>query len=637
VREESFEAFNGAHEDGSTRNRDKDGVVTREGAQNTGETLAVDFCRNGRGKTRFALKHNQGVPGASDAQHSKNGSLPQGHRQCIETVGLDHAEFFQVPRHAGLGHLMTLLLEELGELALSPDLLGTNERPEQLMALFFGILGKSLGQCFTHKISSSCIKQPNKIVKTHMSQGPKTPAAGSTQLWGGRFEKGPAREFYEFNRSFGFDRRLLHFDIEGSLAHAKVLVDAGILSSEELSKVDAALKRLLAETSAQPSLLDNTEIEDVHSFIEGYLTRELGDLGKKIHSGRSRNDQVATALRLWLVHESQLARADLNILLSALLKLAEDHPDTIIPGYTHLQRAQPILWSHWCLAYAEMILRDRERLDEIQKRIKILPLGSGALAGSSLALNREVARSELGFLSVSANSLDGVSDRDFVLEWQSFASIFMVHLSRLAEDLIIYASAEFGLVELGDEVSSGSSLMPQKKNPDALELIRGKTGRVIGSFMGFLTTVKGLPLAYNKDLQEDKEALFNTADTLRACARNAALVLTHTRPRPAPSLPLSKGFMNATDLADLCVLKGIPFREAHEKVGHLVRLALSRGLELSDLDPATLRETFPTLGESALSEITLGRCLERKSGPGGTAPARVKEALLSLRRKIELT
>ncbi|MEO5666878.1 MAG: argininosuccinate lyase [Bdellovibrionota bacterium] len=470
-----------------------------------------------------------------------------------------------------------------------------------------------------------------------MSQEEKPASASAeTQLWGGRFEKGPAKEFYVFNRSFGFDYRLLRHDIVGSLAHATVLVKAGILSAAEFVSIEKTFEKLVQDVEKDPSLLRNPEVEDVHSFIEGYLTKALGDLGKKIHSGRSRNDQVSTALRLWLVEESQVTRADLNLLLGTLADLAEEFSDIIIPGYTHLQRAQPVLWSHWCLAYVEMILRDRQRLDEIQKRIKVLPLGSGALAGSSLALDRKSALGFVGFEALSANSLDGVSDRDFVLEWQSFASLFMIHLSRLAEDLILYSSAEFGLVELGDEVSSGSSLMPQKKNPDALELIRGKTGRVIGSFVGFLTTMKGLPLAYNKDLQEDKEALFNTVDTLRACARNAALVLKHTRPRASETLPLplSKGFMNATDLADLCVLRGIPFREAHEKVGQLVRLALSRGIELSEVPAADLAEAFPTLGSDALEEITLEKCLERKSGIGGTSRLRVSEALKVARKNI---
>jgi len=468
-----------------------------------------------------------------------------------------------------------------------------------------------------------------------MSQKKNTASpSGETQLWGGRFEKGPAKEFFEFNRSFGFDCRLLNADIQGSLAHARVLLSAEILTKQEMAALEEAFTELALEVERNPSPLNNPAIEDVHSFIEGWLTRRLGDLGKKIHSGRSRNDQVATALRIWLAQESVAARSDLDALLESLLDLAETHSTVVIPGYTHLQRAQPILWSHWCLAYVEMILRDRERLEEIQKRIKILPLGSGALAGSSLALEREEALRALEFVSLSSNSLDGVSDRDFVLEWQSFASIFMIHLSRMAEDLILYASAEFGLVELGDEVSSGSSLMPQKKNPDALELIRGKTGRVVGSLMGMLMTVKGLPLAYNKDLQEDKESLFDAVDTLRACARNAALVLRHTRPRPNPTLSLSKGFMNATDLADLCVLNGIPFREAHEKVGQLVRLALAQGIELSELSPEALETALPGLGKSALQEIGLERCLERKSGVGGTSPVRVKAAIAAARQKI---
>jgi argininosuccinate lyase len=457
-----------------------------------------------------------------------------------------------------------------------------------------------------------------------------------TKLWGARFEKGPAKEFFEFNRSFGFDYRLLEADIKGTLAHAHVLLSEGILNQTEVSRIRECLVSLQNNVVSEARLLNDPNVEDVHAFIEAHLTLKLGELGKKIHAGRSRNDQVATALRIWLIDESTETLQDLNTLLVSIANLAEDHKNVVIPGYTHLQRAQPVLWAHWCLAYAEMLLRDRSRLKDLEPRLKVLPLGSGALSGSSLARHRDEALKKLDFVELSSNSLDGVSDRDFVFDWQSFASILMIHLSRLAEDLILYASSEFGIIELGDEVSSGSSLMPQKKNPDALELIRGKSGRVIGRFMGFLTTVKGLPLAYNKDLQEDKEALFDTVDTLRGCLRNMTLVLRHTRPKDPSTLPLSldEGYMNATDLADLCVRQGMPFREAHEKVGLLVRSALDAKLPLEKLPESTLEALLPGIGAKLRPELSLYRCLERKNGLGGTSPARVHTAIRALRQKI---
>lgn len=454
------------------------------------------------------------------------------------------------------------------------------------------------------------------------------------KLWGGRFEKPPHEEFFTFNRSLSFDYRLLESDVKGSKAHLQVLLSANVIKATELSQVSKALDELLNDVKLNPEKLQNPQIEDIHSLIESYLVQKLGDLGKRVHTGRSRNDQVATALRIWLVEESVQTRIEINSFLESLLNLAERYQNKMIPGYTHLQRAQPILWPHWCLAYVEMLFRDRERLDEIQKRLKVLPLGSGALAGSGVALDREKALEALNFSKLSANSLDGVSDRDFVLEWQSFASLLMVHLSRLSEDLIIYASSEFAFVSLGDEVSSGSSLMPQKKNPDALELIRGKTGRVVGAFMGMLTTVKGLPMAYNKDLQEDKESLFNVVDTLRSCLRNMKLVLNHVTLRDSFPLGMEVGYMEATDLADICVLRGMPFREAHEKVGQLVKEALSLKLPLGELPKSVVQNILGYSDLDLVHELNPQNCLERKSAFGGTSPQRVMQALQNARLKL---
>jgi argininosuccinate lyase len=456
----------------------------------------------------------------------------------------------------------------------------------------------------------------------------------SDKLWGGRFEAAPDQDFFQFNRSFDFDRRLLKSDLEASAAHAAVLKEAGILTADEEKKLRASLEKILLRVAEKPELLADPKIEDVHSFIETQLIAELGPLGKKIHTGRSRNDQVATALRVWLRDQSRACRRDLKGTLDALLTIAEKNQDLVMPAYTHLQRAQMVLWPHWVLAYAEMLFRDQERLQDLEKRLNVLPLGSGALAGSGYPLKREIAAKELGFDSVSANSLDAVSDRDFVIEWMSFASLLMIHLSRLSEDLILYASQEFAFVELGDEVSSGSSLMPHKKNPDALELIRGKAGRVIGLTTGLMTTMKGLPTAYNKDLQEDKEALFNAVDTTRACLRNMSLVLKHTRPsRERLSSTLSMGFMNATELADLCVEAGLPFREAHERVGQLVRKAAVMGLALEKLPSAEV-EKILQLKLDLTSSLSPEACLSRKNLVGGTAPAQVAAALIQARKKL---
>ena len=333
-----------------------------------------------------------------------------------------------------------------------------------------------------------------------------------------------------------------------------------ILTPDESQTITAALTKMLDEAT-ESTYFEGSDAEDVHSFIEGKLIALTGDVGRKLHTGRSRNDQVATALRLWLREEIDGIDGLVRDLQSALVDLAAKYQTAVLPGYTHLQRAQPVLWAHWCLAYFEMLRRDRDRLGDARKRVNILPLGSAALAGTSFSIDRNTVAEELGFDGVSANSIDAVSDRDFAVEFAAACSLIMVHLSRLAEDLILYCSTEFGFVELSDAVSSGSSLMPQKKNPDALELIRGKAGRVFGHQMALLTTLKGLPLAYNKDMQEDKEAVFDTADTVSMSLRAASMVLSNvsvneSRMREAAM----NGFLNATELADYLVKKGVPFR-----------------------------------------------------------------------------
>src|SRR2546426_9043873 len=332
-------------------------------------------------------------------------------------------------------------------------------------------------------------------------------------LWGGRFKGEADPAFAEFNSSFGFDRRLFAVDVQASMAHCNGLKTAGVLTNSESDRIKSALQTILEHGQASAGYFDEQPAEDVHTFVEARLVEMIGDLGRKLHTGRSRNDQVATDLRLWLRGEIDKLAVALRNTQEALLDLAEGNRDAVIPGYTHLQRAQPILFAHWCLAYFEMLARDRERLRETRKRVNVLPLGSAALAGTSFPIDREAVARELEFESISRNSVDAVSDRDFCVEFVSDCSLVMVHLSRLAEEVILYSTNGFGFFELSDAVATGSSLMPQKKNPDSMELIRGKVGRVVGHLVSLLTILKGLPLAYNKDMQEDKEAVFDTFDT----------------------------------------------------------------------------------------------------------------------------
>ena len=446
-------------------------------------------------------------------------------------------------------------------------------------------------------------------------------------LWGGRFSQKSDETFARFNNSFNFDKRLFFADVRASIAHAQGLKNAKILTEDEFLRIKNGLRDLvnLAKSDTDFFIFD---AEDVHSFIESKLITLIGDDGRKLHTGRSRNDQVATAFRLWLRDEiAELEEVTRN-LQKSLLELAERNKDAVFVGYTHLQKAQPILFAHWCLAYFEMFSRDRERLSEVLKRTNVLPLGSAALAGTSYEINRESVAKELGFDSVTANSLDAVSDRDFAIEFVGACSLIMVHLSRLAEDMIIYATNEFGFIELSDAVSTGSSLMPQKKNPDALELIRGKAGRIFGHQIALLSTVKGLPLAYNKDLQEDKEAVFDTVDNVKLCLNVAEIVLKNTRVKEdVTNIAANKGYLNATELADYLVKKGISFRTAHDTVGKVVLFAISKNVELQDLSLSDFAQFSDVISDDVFIALSLKQTLSSKNQIGGTSFERVFQAL----------
>jgi argininosuccinate lyase len=454
-------------------------------------------------------------------------------------------------------------------------------------------------------------------------------------LWGGRFQGDADPQFAEFNRSFGFDRRLFTADVRASLAHADGLVVAGVLTPDEARELRSALEQMLADGEANPDYFAEIPAEDVHSFVEARLVEMVGDLGRKLHTGRSRNDQVATDFRLWLREQIDLNDSAISSTAAALLDLAEANRDVVIPGYTHLQRAQPVLFAHWCLAYFEMLERDRQRFKDVRKRVNVLPLGSAALAGTSYAIDREAVARALAFDSVSRNSLDAVSDRDFCIEFASAASLAMMHLSRMAEDIILYATIEFGFFELSDAVATGSSLMPQKKNPDSMELVRGKTGRVFGHLTGLLATMKGLPLAYNKDMQEDKEAIFDTVDTIVDCLNVTATVLRNLRVNKAQAeSAASCGYLNATELADYLARKGMPFREAHEIVGRVVIKALSQRRELNELTLDELKSFSPLIEDDVFEALALEATLRTKSQVGGTAPERVTVALSEARKRL---
>ena len=459
--------------------------------------------------------------------------------------------------------------------------------------------------------------------------------ADAKNLWGGRFRGTADDRFVAFNRSFGFDRRLLEVDVRASIAYSNALMNAGVITRDEAAAVNQALQTILqrANTEANYPNAEDTA-EDVHSFVEARLVELTGDTGRKLHTGRSRNDQVATDFRIWTREAIDALIKDLHATQIAFLDFADANRDVPVPGYTHLQRAQPVLLAHWCLAYFEMQERDRQRLTEVRERVNVLPLGSAALAGTSFPIDRRRLAEELGFGGVSKNSLDAVSDRDFCIEFLSACSLVMVHLSRLAEDIIIYSTNEFGFFELGDAVATGSSLMPQKKNPDSMELVRGKSGRVVGHLQALLTTMKGLPLAYNKDMQEDKEAVFDCFDTVSACLHISATVLHNiTVNKDRLQGAASTGYMNATELADYLVRKGTPFREAHEVVGKVVMYALDERKELHELTLEELNRFSENISADVFDALKLDQTLRAKSAIGGTAPDRVEEALSEARAK----
>src|SRR5258708_101583 len=454
-------------------------------------------------------------------------------------------------------------------------------------------------------------------------------------LWGGRFTGETDRGFAKFNSSLAFDRRLFEVDVRASIAHCDGLAGAGVLAIAESEEIKSALSQIMDLGRSQANYFDDLAAEDVHSFVEVRLVEMIGDTGRKLHTGRSRNDQVATDLRLWLREEIDGITSALRDAQEALLDLAEAHRESVIPGYTHLQRAQPVMFAHWCLAYFEMLARDRERLAEVRRRVNVLPLGSAALAGTSYPIDRDAVARALGFEAVSGNSLDAVSDRDFVIEFAGAASLIMLHLSRLAEDVILYSTTEFGFLELSDAVATGSSLMPQKKNPDAMELVRGKTGRVFGHLTALLTMMKGLPLAYNKDMQEDKEAIFDTVDTVSAGLAITSTVLRNVRLNDVSAREAaSQGYLNATELADYLARKGVSFREAHETVGRIVRHAIDRHRELNDLSLDELKSFSALIEEDVFMSLSLEQTLATKAQEGGTAPERVAEALVAARTSL---
>jgi argininosuccinate lyase len=441
-------------------------------------------------------------------------------------------------------------------------------------------------------------------------------------MWGGRFTDKTDPGFAAFNSSFRFDRRLFEADVAASIAYSHALENAKVISVEEGTQIRQGL-----ETILKNGCTDDAQVEDVHSFVEARLVELIGVAGRKLHTGRSRNDQVATDFRLWLRQALDHLDATVRLTQTALLDFAESNREVVIPGYTHLQRAQPVLLAHWCLAYFEMLARDSERLIDARRRVNVMPLGSAALAGTSFPIDREALAKSLGFDGVSKNSLDAVSDRDFCVEFLSACSLIMVHLSRLAEDIILYATTEFGLFELSDAIATGSSLMPQKKNPDSMELVRGKAGRVFGDLVGLLTTLKGLPLAYNKDMQEDKEAVFDSLDTVNSCLAVTSTVLGNISVKHATL----EGYMNATELADYLVRKGVPFREAHETAGKVVLRAIELGTGIEQLSLAELQGLSNRIGADVYEALSLDQTLNSKSQIGGTARAAVSESLAKAR------
>jgi argininosuccinate lyase len=451
------------------------------------------------------------------------------------------------------------------------------------------------------------------------------------KLWGGRFDTGPSEVFERFSGSLHFDRRLLAADVRGSIAWARALEGIGILSADERARIAAALEAIAAEP-VEPAADD----EDIHTLVIRKLKERTGALADKIHTGRSRNEQVSLDTRLWLRDEIDSTTGRLTSFMAALLDLAGHWPDAVIPGYTHLRRAQPVVWAHYLLAYFEMFARDRERLLQARARVNLMPLGSGALAGGGFPFDREALARELGFEGVTRNSMDVSADRDFALDFLHAASVCMLHLSRLSEDWILYSSEEFGWMELGDEVTSGSSLMPQKKNPDSLELIRGKCGRVMGAYTALFVTMKGLPLTYNRDMQEDKEPLFEAADQLSGALEMARVVAGTVKLRPeVPLAAAQQGWLIATDLAEALARAGTPFHQAHQIVGRLVRESVKTGKTPSDWNAESLAAFAPEFTAELARFLDPRESVKNRELPGGTGPQAVAAALGHARRRLE--
>lgn len=462
------------------------------------------------------------------------------------------------------------------------------------------------------------------VVESKQSQG----------MWGGRFAQGPDALFCAINDSLPVDWRLVQQDVRGSIAWAHALHSVSVLNADEAMTLVQGLERVSADAAEIPKPPTESGAEDVHSWVEMRLVAMLGSLGKKLHTGRSRNDQVATDLRLWSMEAMDGLIAEVRSVQEALIALGETSVDVVLSGYTHLQRAQPVSFAHWCLAYVEMLERDVVRAQTARASAAQCPLGCGALAGTAYPVDREAIASELGFDGICRNSLDAVSDRDFVVDALAFAATCSVHLSRMAEDLIIYASQEFSFVEPDDGMASGSSLMPQKKNPDALELLRGKCGRIASAHAAMLTTIKGLPLAYNKDLQEDKSLLFGAVDEIALCLKIAARVVSGLKVNAERCRDAARrGGTMATELADYLVSKGVPFRDAHDQVGRIVRASIERGVELDEMPMEAMREHAPSIGQDAAEWLSLGGALSRRNAAGGTSPQQVRQALVEARHR----
>ena len=453
------------------------------------------------------------------------------------------------------------------------------------------------------------------------------------KLWTGRFQKEISKTTNDFNSSISFDSRMYKEDITGSIAHATMLGQCGIIEKEQADIICKGLQEILADIESGKLSID-MEAEDIHTFIEGELTKRLGDNGKRLHTARSRNDQVALDVRLYLRNQIDELKSLVKGLIEVICSKAEEYAETVMPGYTHLQRAQPITFGHHLMAYAEMLLRDLSRLEDTQKRMNVNPLGSCALACTTYPIDRSITTRLLGFDSMTRNSLDGVSDRDFCLELASALSIIMVHLSRFSEEIIMWCSWEFKFIELDDAFSTGSSIMPQKKNPDIAELVRGKSGRVFGDLQGLLTAMKGIALAYNKDMQEDKEAVFDAVDTVKMCITAFTPMLDTMTVIPQNMRKAAAGgFINATDCADYLVKKGLPFRDAYKATGSLVALCIEKGETLETLPIEDYKEICDAFDEGVYEAISLEKCVKERSPYGG--PANVLNAVKEVRELIK--